>query len=161
MIVVADTSVILNLGRIQHEVLLKQLFKRVLIPAQVSAEFTRLSVVEPRFVGLALSEWIEILPVPQPFPLEIIQANLDVGESAALALCLVERADALLIDESLGREVAARLGVRTIGILGVLIEARRRQLIPKVATLLERLEKEAGFWVAPSLRQRVLQLANE
>jgi predicted nucleic acid-binding protein len=161
MIVVADTSVILNLCRVQHEHLLQQLFKRVLIPAQVAGEFARLSKVQPRFSGLALPDWIEILPVLQPFPPEVVQAHLDIGESAAIALCLNQKADALLIDESLGREVAARLGVRTIGILGVLIEARRRQFIPDVKTMLQRLETEAGFWIAPSLRNRVLALAGE
>ena len=161
MIVVADTSVILNLCRIQHEHLLQQLFKRVLIPAQVAGEFARLSQVQSRFSGLALPNWIEMVSTPQPFPPEVAQAHLDAGESAAIALCLNQKADALLIDESLGREVAARLGVRTIGILGVLIEARRRRLIPDVNTILQRLETEAGFWIAPGLRDRVLALANE
>ena len=161
MIVVADTSVILNLCRVQHERLLQQIFKRVLIPAQVADEFMRLSKVQQRFSGLALPDWIEILSSPQSFPPEVVQAHLDLGESAAIALCLDQKADALLIDESLGREVAAKLGVRTIGILGILIEARRRKFIPDVKTILERLETEAGFWIAPGLRNRVLQLAGE
>jgi hypothetical protein len=161
MIVVADTSVILNLCRVQHERLLQQLFKRVLIPAQVADEFARLSKAQQRFSGLALPDWIEILPSPKSFPPEVIQAHLDLGESAAIALCLKQKADALLIDESLGREVAARLGVRTIGILGILVEARRRQFISDVKTVLQRLETEAGFWIAPGLRDRVLTLVNE
>lgn len=161
MIVVADTSVILNLCRVQQERLLQQLFQRVLIPSQVADEFARLSKVRQRFSGLALPDWIEILPAPQTFPPEVVQAHLDLGESAAIALYLNQKADALLIDESLGREVAAKLGVRTIGILGILIEARRRKFIPDVKTILERLESEAGFWIAPSLRTRVLQLAGE
>ena len=161
MIVVADTSVILNLCRVQHERLLQQIFKRVLIPAQVADEFMRLSKVQQRFSSLALSDWIEIISSPQSFPQEVVQAYLDLGESAAIALCLDQKADALLIDESLGREVAAKLGVRTIGILGILIEARRRKFIPDVKTILERLETEAGFWIAPGLRNRVLQLAGE
>jgi predicted nucleic acid-binding protein len=161
MIVVADTSVILNLCRVQHERLLQQIFKRVLIPTQVADEFMRLSKVQQRFSGLALPDWIEILSSPQSFPPEVVQAHLDLGESAAIALCLDQKADALLIDESLGREVAAKLGVRTIGILGILIEARRRKFIPDVKTILERLETEAGFWIAPGLRNRVLQLAGE
>jgi len=161
MIVVADTSVILNLCRVQHERLLQQIFKRVLIPAQVADEFMRLSKVQQRFSGLALPDWIEILSSPQSFPPEVVQAHLDLGESAAIALCLDQKADALLIDESLGREVAAKLGVRTIGILGILIEARRRKFIPDVKTILERLETEAGFWIAPGLRNRVFQLAGE
>jgi predicted nucleic acid-binding protein len=161
MIVIADTSVILNLGCVRHEHLLQQLFKRVLIPAQVADEFIRLSKAEARFSGLVLPAWIEILPVPSSFPDEVIQAHLDIGESAAIALCLSQHADALLIDESLGRQVAAKLGVRTIGILGVLIESRRKQLIPRVKTVLDSLEIEAGFWIAPHLRNRVLQLAGE
>ena len=161
MIVIADTSVILNLCRVQHERLLQQIFKRVLIPAQVADEFMRLSKVQQRFSSLALPDWIEILSSPQSFPPEVVQAHLDLGESAAIALCLDQKADALLIDESLGREVAAKLGVRTIGILGILIEARRRKFIPDVKTILERLETKAGFWIAPGLRNRVLQLAGE
>ena len=38
MIVVADTSVILNLCRVEQEHLLKELFARVLIPDEVAAE---------------------------------------------------------------------------------------------------------------------------
>ena len=161
MIVVADTSVILNLCRVQHELLLQQLYRRVLIPAQVAAEFARLSTAQPRFMGLVLPVWVETLPAPRFLPPEVIQANLDLGESAAIALCLSLKADALLIDESLGRQVAAQLGMRTIGILGVLIQARRRQIIPEILPVLKRLETEAGFWIAPNMRARVLAIANE
>jgi predicted nucleic acid-binding protein len=66
-----------------------------------------------------------------------------------------------LIDEKLGREVANRLGLRTIGILGVLLESYRRGLIPEVKAVLDQLETEAGFWVSSQLRLRVLRLAGE
>ena len=87
--------------------------------------------------------------------------HLDLGEAAAIALCFSQTADALLVDESLGRAVAARLGLRTIGILGILVEARSQNLIPKVVPVLDRLEQEAGFWIAPALRTCVLQLVGE
>jgi predicted nucleic acid-binding protein len=161
MIVVADTSVILNLCRVQHEHLLKELFQRVLIPARVAAEFARLAGAQARFAGLVLPAWINVLSDPSSVPSSLIQANLDPGESAAIALCLNEKADALLIDEALGRRAAEGLGLRTIGILGVLIESRKRQLIPSVKNLLDRLEKDAGFWVSPNLRIKVLQAVEE
>ncbi|MGO8766300.1 MAG: hypothetical protein ACLQSR_14330 [Limisphaerales bacterium] len=101
MIVVADTSVILNLCRIQPEYLLQQLFKRVLIPPEVFEEFTRLTKVQRRFSGLALPRWIEVLSAPKPFPIKVIETQLDPGESAAIVLCLNQKADALLIDEKL------------------------------------------------------------
>ena len=161
MIVVADTSVILNLCRVQQERLLQQLFQRVLVPAQVADEYIRLVKIQPKFSGMTLPDWVEVLPAPLTLPPEVANAHLDPGESAAIALCLSQHADALLIDESLGREVAARLGVRTIGILGILIESRRRGWLPGVKSILDQLEKDAGFWIAPTLRQRVLQLAGE
>src|ERR1017187_2501903 len=99
MIVVADTSVILNLCRVQHEHLLQQLFQRVLIPAEVADEFARLTKIQKRFSDLVLPNWVEISSVPQILPPEVIQAQLDIGESAAIALCLNQKADVLLIDE--------------------------------------------------------------
>ncbi len=88
-------------------------------------------------------------------------ANLGLGEAAAIALCLGQKAAALLVDESLGRAVASRLGLRTIGILGILIEARARGLIPRLTPVLDRLQQEAGFWIAPVLLAHVLQLSGE
>ena len=160
MIVVADTSVVLNLCCVRQERLLSALFGRVLVPTEVAAEFRRLAGVDVRFSGLALPAWIEVLPSPAPSP-ELRAANLDLGETAAIALCLSQSADALLVDESLGRAVAARLGLRTIGLLGILLEARTHGLLERVAPVLDELERTAGFWIAPSLRARVLQLAGE
>ena len=91
MIVVTDTSVILNLCRVQHEHLLQQLFQRVLIPAEVADEFARLAKVQKRFSGLVLPGWIEIFPAPKSFPVEVVQADLDAGEAAAIALFLKQR----------------------------------------------------------------------
>jgi uncharacterized protein len=161
MIVVADTSVILNLCRVQHEHLLQQLFKRVLIPVEVADEFTRLTKIQKRFSGLTLPAWIEISSAPQTFPPEVLQAQLDIGESAAIALCLNQKADVLLIDEKIGREIAVGLGIRIVGIAGVLVDAKNEKLISSVKILLDRLESEANFWISSDLRLRVLQLAGE
>ena len=128
MIVVADTSVVLNLCRVEHDQLLRTLFGRVLVPAEVAFEFNRLAGAAPRFTGVILPGWIEVVPTP-PLPALVRAANLDPGEAAAIALCLEQTADALLVDESLGRAVAARLGLRTRGSLGILLEARARHLI--------------------------------
>ena len=161
MIVVADTSVVLNLCRIQHEHLLPQLFQRVLIPTPVADEFVRLTKTEPRFSGLILPNWIEIFPAPDLVTAEVVQAELDPGEAAAIALFLKQKADALLIDEMLGRKVAKKLGIRTMGIMRILLEARDRKLISSIKVLLDRLEREANFWISADLRRHVLQLAGE
>jgi hypothetical protein len=53
----------------------------------------------------------------------------------------------------LARRVAARLGLRRIGVLGLLVEAKRRGLIPFVKPILDSLLTKAGFWVEEALRQ--------
>jgi predicted nucleic acid-binding protein len=161
MIVVADTSVILNLCRIEHEFLLRRLYQRVLIPKVVTNEFERLTKTQPRFSGLILPQWIEVLPEPELIPQEIMQAELGAGESAAITLCLKEKADALLIDELLGRALAARLKLRTIGILGVLTDAKSLGAISNMKNLIDRLQTEANFWISADLKRRVLQAVGE
>ena len=54
MIVVADTSVLLNLCRIGQVELLARPFHEVVIPLEVAAEFERLAREAARFQGMAL-----------------------------------------------------------------------------------------------------------
>ena len=78
-----------------------------------------------------------------------------------MRLALSLEAEVLLIDERAGFQVANALGIRTLGLLGVLLEAKNQQLIPKVRPLLDCLREEIGFWVKESLYLKVLVLAGE
>lgn len=88
-------------------------------------------------------------------------AGLDPGESAALALALEIRADAVLVDERRGYEVARQVGLEAIGVLGILLRAKFAGCIPLVRPLLDALQADAGFWVSDRLRSEVLRLAGE
>ena len=160
MIVVADASVLLNLCRIGKAELLTLLFREVVIPREVAAEFDRLAVQAPRFHGLTLPAWIR-QQQPSTISAVVRAAGLDSGETAALNLALEIHADALLADERRGHRVAVQLGIKTVGVLGILLHARTSGLIPHLRPLLDQLEQEAQFWIAPAVRQRVLQLARE
>ena len=65
------------------------------------------------------------------------------------------------MDELAGRAAAASLGLRAIGLLGILRAAKERSLIQAVAPLLDRLEQEADFWISPSLHITVLKATGE
>ena len=67
----------------------------------------------------------------------------------------------LLIDERLGRREALRLGLSIIGILGILVTAKRRNLIPRVQPIIEALIVQAGFRVSFQLYQDVLRFSQE
>jgi len=52
--------------------------------------------------------------------------NISTGEAEAIALAKQVRAEPLIIDERGGTIAARALGVRTVGLLGVIIEAMYR-----------------------------------
>jgi len=53
------------------------------------------------------------------------------------------------------------LGLRFIGLLGVLVEAKQNGYISAVQPVLDSLIAKAGFWVSQALYRRVLQAAGE
>lgn len=161
MIVVADTSVVLNLVRVGQDQLLREIYREIWIPTQVAEEFVWQTSVNPRFRGLPLPSWLQIRD-PALMP-ESLRANalLDDGERAALALAVEIRADAILIDEENGREVATQLGLNRVGILGILLRAKAEGLVPLLKPILATLQRDANFWIAKPLLAEVLRLAGE
>lgn len=155
MIVVSDTSPVLNLARIGHAHLLCLLYGEVIIPRVVAEELTR---------NGCDSRLISCLLLREPSDTEAVrrlQTELDPGESTAIALAVEVGADLILADERRGRRKAAEMGLEVVGLLGVVSEAKRRGLIPACRPVIEALERDARFWISPRLRERFLALAGE
>ncbi len=90
-----------------------------------------------------------------------LRKELDRGEAEAIALALELKAEMLIIDELKGRNRAELAGLKIIGLLGTLIEAKKRNLIEAVKPLMEDLVDKAGFKIHPILYQRVLKISGE
>ena len=161
MIVVADTSVILNLCFLGQEPLLPVLFGTVHAPPQVAAEFVRLAAADVRCQGLVFPAFIQRTAPQTTAHTWVHSPVLHAGEIAALSLAQELRADLVLMDEAEGRAAATALKLTTMGLLGILLQARQRGLISSVSPLLDRLERDARFWMAPSLRAAILGAAGE
>ena len=156
MIVVSDTSPILNLARIGRLDLLASLYNQVLIPPAVHAELTRPRDAVFPSLDLALFPWL-ILDTPRDQTrVEELRAILDDGEAEAIVLAVERRAELLLVDERRGRRAAQTLGLRVTGLLGVLAEAKRAGLIALVKPVLDELIQDARFWIGPDLYDEVL-----
>jgi uncharacterized protein len=161
VIVVADTSVILNLALVGQDGLLTVLFREVFVPPAVRAEFVRLAASEGRFGGVALPAWIQVRQ-PAAIP-ETVSRNteLDPGETEALALAVEMHADAVLIDEAAGRQAALELGLTPVGVLGILVRAKRQGQLAAVAPVIDALLTRAQFRASPELLHEVLRMAGE
>lgn len=161
MIVVTDTSVILNLCLLRQEGLLIPLFGEALAPKEVVSEFERLAATDTRFTGLVFPPFVRQLNAVRTVGAIPREDWLHDGELAALSLAMEHRADAVLMDERAGRAAAAALGLKVIGLLGILLAAHHRSLVPALAPLLDRLHNEARFWISPALRKTVLLATGE
>lgn len=161
MIVVSDTSALSNLAIVDHLWLLEALYQTVIVPDVVATELAAAS--NPTIAAILQLDWIQTQSLTNSQLAEQLQQErgLDAGEANAIALALELQADDLLIDERLGRQEAIRLRLSIIGILGVLLVAKQRSLIPQVQPVVDALINQAGFRVSPQLYQRVLTLAHE
>lgn len=153
MIVVSDTSSVSALLRIGQGELLQKLYGEVLIPEAVQLE---LLAFFPALPGFLSCRQVRDSAAVSRYCLE-----LDLGEAEAIVLSREAGADFLLMDESLGRQVAAREGIPLIGLLGVLVQAKRAGLLDSVSGLILRIETEANFRVSDALRESILKQANE
>ena len=126
MIVVADTSPVTYLVLIDQFEILRNLYTRILIPPALLEELKHPLVPQSvRSWATSPPDWLEVLTPMNP----IIVAQLDLGESEAIALAAQMHAQVLLMDEPAGRQEAARRGLRVAGTLAVLDEGDHAGLV--------------------------------
>ena len=146
--------------------LLGSLYGVLVISPAVQGELASLPRRYPRFVAAApLPSFVRVEPLPGDVDAGALLAELALqlhpGEAEALALAAALPADLFLVDEFAARRLARLRGVPTQGLLGVLVEAKRRGLLSTVGPLLDQLQAEVGFWVGAELRANVLRSVGE
>ena len=160
MIIVSDTSPISNLAAIGRLDLLQQLYGTVVIPLAVYQEIINSGSTDPATLAVQNLNWIQTRSLSNLELLQNLQANLDPGEAEAIALALELKAERLIIDERRGRKRAIESGIKVIGLLGILLAAKKQGSIAEVRPLLVDLIAR-GFWVNPQLYAEVISLAGE
>lgn len=158
MIVVSDASPIIALESVGQLSLLRDLYGRVLVPSQVYREITIAD--KPGGPQIAATEWLEEHPLAKGTTVAALAAMLDQGEAEAIVLALEVGAELLLMDERRGRIIAQDMGCQVAGLLGVLVVAKKKGLIPELRPLLASLSR-TGFRVSDTLVQQVLREVGE
>jgi len=90
-----------------------------------------------------------------------LERDLDRGEAETIALALDMSADVVLLDEQDGRRAAQRLGLRVVGVGGLLLDAKRRGETKALRSHLDALRQTAGFYLDDALYAHALALAGE
>ncbi len=154
MIVVSDTSPILNLAATNKLYLLRDLYGDIVIPPAVGQELVRNRIqLEP--------SWTRVVAAEDQNKVAALREQLDPGEAEAIVVAGELHAGLLLVDEKRGRRIAIDRGLEVTGLLGVLAEAKARGLILRCQPVLEEMIRVAGFWIGDDLKTRYLRGLSE
>ena len=157
MILIADASALIALATCDSLALLEVIFGNVLVPEAVFSEVTAVDKPQSARLRSYLHGKVRAVDMQRYVYLD---AFADVGETQAMLLYKEVAADYLLIDDRRGRKVAKINQIKTVGSLGVLLQAKRIGLIPRVAPLVEQIAASSVF-MSENLIQAVLELAGE
>jgi len=161
MIIVSNTSPLTNLAAIGQFDLLQNLYTKVHITQGVWDELNAYGQHWPgRNEVIKATNWITRFTVQNAHLVTTLRQDLDRGEAESIALALELNADFILLDEKEGRRIAKRLGLKRIGVAGILLEAKAKGFIKKVQPHLTAL-RHAGFYLSEALYQSILTCANE
>jgi predicted nucleic acid-binding protein len=151
MRVLVNTSPLIALDRIGRLSLLAQLYGQVFRPQAVLDELlaapTRIRDAEI----LLRASWIVTEPDPSAM---VLRKELGAGETAVLTLAWQTKSDLVILDDLQARLVAASLGLRLTGTLGVLLAAARAGFERDLPRALDDLQA-AGFHLSATLRRQI------
>lgn len=137
------------LSKIGEIELLKKVYGRVVTTTDIADEF-----------GEVLPEWIEIVSVQDKLRQQLLEMQIDKGESSAIALALETSVSTLIIDDNKARRVACQLGLNFTGTIGVIIKAKLTGKIESIKPLLSKI-KQTNFRISPELEIQALFEAKE
>ncbi len=160
MIVISDTSPLSSLIQIDRLTLLFQLYNKIIIPPAVNIEISKLTQFGVDLSEYHSAKWITISNPIDTMIVKKLEKDLDKGESEAIAIAQELKADLLLIDERLGTRQAKALGLNTIGLMGVLVQAKNKGIVTEIKPIIEDLES-IGFYIGEKLKNHILNLVKE
>lgn len=154
-----NASPLIYLARADLLDLLQLAGREVWVPTQVAEEILRRGPDDPTARALNGTEWLRAVKPPD-VPHEVLAWGLGPGESAVIATCLAHPGCRAVIDDLQGRRCAEALGVPLRGMLGLVLLAKRRSVVPKARPILDR-RRAAGMYLSDRMMDTALAEVGE
>ena len=147
--IISDTSCLIILTNIGELDLLHKVYGQIVTTNDIAFEY-----------GEALPEWVEIATVTDKYRQQLLEMQIDKGESSAIALALETPNCSLILDDYKARKIAERLEIPFTGTIGVIIKAKLLGLIPSIKPLLGKI-KQTNFRMSADIESQALSEAKE
>lgn len=147
--IISDTSCFIVLANIGELELLHKVYEKIVTTIDIATEY-----------GAPLPEWVEIAAVKDHYRQQLLEMQIDKGESSAIALALETPNSTVILDDYKARKIAEKLGIIFTGTIGVIIKAKLKGIIPSVKPLLEKI-KETDFRISVDIEFQAIKEAKE
>ena len=163
LVIIADAGPLIVLSRIGQLSLLRRVYGEVWITETVHAEIIG-GRNKIRFLGqddliLALSQWLHVTSIDMD-GWQARNPGVDAGEASSI--CLAERHpnSLLILDDRNGRREAHNRGIRTVGVLSVILRAKQVGLISAGLPVAQALVAQ-GYFVSAGLLEQFKAMLDE
>ena len=157
---VCDTSLLLYLGRMENENLLHVLFEKVYVTEQVALELDAGRLLRSDTINPRLFDWITLISISQG-KIDTLPPNwLGIGEQSVIAYAKIHANCVAGLDDRQARVLAEQLSLKVVGVIGILLKAKRAGLLSSVRPFLE-IAQAHGFRMAKELYAEAVRLAGE
>jgi hypothetical protein len=159
---ISNSSVLISLSAIgQLDLLRKRFPEGILIPTAVWQEVVETGQERSGARQVASAAWIEVVGITDSNLASMLRADLDAGEAEALVLAREQHLSIVLLDEKEARKAAAKLGLSTLGTVGILIWAKRAGEIASLRSQLDALQQKGNFRLSRPLYLEALATVDE
>lgn len=148
-IIIADTSCLILLEKINQLALLNHLFGEILITSTIAAEYRKV-----------LPEWIKVKNPINLHYQQIIGAIVDPREASAIALAIEQESSLIILDDLKARKLAYELNLFYTGTLGILVDAKLSGKLSSIKPILNAI-KLTNFHLPVELENKILLKAGE
>lgn len=145
MVVLANSTPLIYLSKMGELSLLKSLFAEIIVANKVFEEVVVQGAGRPGSDEVQKADWIKTKTVTDQVAVSKLQHDelLGAGEAETLILAQELKADLTLIDDRKARRVAARMKVKRIGTLAMILMAYRKGLIQDLSSILKKAQQKA------------------
>jgi predicted nucleic acid-binding protein len=159
--VVSDASPLITLAKIGRLELLSQLYKTIVITAEVYDEVVNRGAGLAGSTEIPASKWINVKLIQNATDLSVAQQKfaLGIGELSTIILGKEVDAELLLIDEVKARRVAQEQGLVVIGSVGILEAGFSSNLVSDLREAYRQL-LASGAYVDPKILENSLKAVN-
>ena len=147
--IISDTSCFIILSNIGELGLLQKVYGHIITTQEIANEF-----------GEILPDWVFIHSVNDKYRQQLLEMQIDKGESSAIALALEMPDCTIILDDFKARKIAAQLGLNFTGTIGIIIKAKLNGVIPSIKPLLLKI-RETDFRLTSELELFALREAGE